>query len=141
MYKKHEIHTFEAVVHLVRNSLRYVPSKDYKAFTASLKKLYGAPSLKAYQSQFESFQHDILRVPYELDNTHPTQKPVALFKYLIETYTLPGQVVLDNCMGSGTTAIACMDSQRQFIGFEKDFRFWRMANQRIDRNTTQMSLF
>nr|WP_311772121.1 site-specific DNA-methyltransferase [Listeria booriae] len=83
----------------------------------------------------------MLRVPYELDNTLPTQKPVALFKYLIETYTLPGQVVLDNCMGSGTTAIACMDLQRQFIGFEKDFRFWRMANQRIDRNTTQMSLF
>lgn len=90
---------------------------------------------------FTNYPNDILRVPYELDNTHPTQKPVALFKYLIETYTLPGQVVLDNCMGSGTTAIACMDSQRQFIGFEKDFRFWRMANQRIDRNTTQISLF
>ncbi|WP_222715351.1 DNA-methyltransferase [Listeria booriae] len=90
---------------------------------------------------FTNYPKDIIRVPYELDNTHPTQKPVALFKYLIETYTLPGQVVLDNCMGSGTTAIACMDSQRQFIGFEKDFRFWRMANQRIERNTTQLRLF
>ncbi|EAC8103084.1 site-specific DNA-methyltransferase [Listeria monocytogenes] len=58
---------------------------------------------------------------------------MALFKYLIKTYTLPGQVVLDNCIGSGTIAIACMDTNRQFIGFEKDFRFWRMANQRIEK--------
>ncbi|EHL5042084.1 site-specific DNA-methyltransferase [Listeria monocytogenes] len=90
---------------------------------------------------FTNYPKDIIKVPYEVDNIHPTQKPIALFRYLIETYTLPGQVVLDNCMGSGTTAIACMDTNRQFIGFEKDFRFWRMANQRIEKNTTQMSFF
>uniref|UniRef100_UPI003D2F5FEE IS256 family transposase n=1 Tax=Listeria rocourtiae TaxID=647910 RepID=UPI003D2F5FEE len=55
------------IVHLVRNSLRYVPSKDYKAFTASLKKLYGAPSLKACQSQFESFRQQWDKYPGAID--------------------------------------------------------------------------
>ncbi len=55
------------IVHLVRNSLRYVPSKDYKAFTASLKKLYGAPSLKACQSQLETFQQQWSQYPGAID--------------------------------------------------------------------------
>ncbi|MBC1417344.1 IS256 family transposase, partial [Listeria innocua] len=55
------------IVHLVRNSLRYVPSKDYKAFTASLKKLYGAPSLKACQSQLESFRQQWSKYPGAID--------------------------------------------------------------------------
>ena len=49
---------------------------------------------------------------------HPTQKPVALFEYLVKTYTNEGDVVLDNCMGSGTTAIACLNTNRKYIGFE-----------------------
>lgn len=51
---------------------------------------------------------------------HPTQKPVALCEYLIKTYTNPGETVLDNCMGSGTTAVACINTGRNFIGFELD---------------------
>ena len=63
---------------------------------------------------------------------HPTQKPVALFEYLIKTYTNPGELVLDNCMGSGTTAIACMNTQRNFIGFEMDKGYYDIACKRID---------
>ena len=63
---------------------------------------------------------------------HPTQKPVALFEYLIRTYTNPGELVLDNCMGSGTTAIACMNTQRNFIGFEMDKGYYDIACKRID---------
>jgi len=54
---------------------------------------------------------------------HPTQKPLRMFEYLVNTYTKPGDVVLDNCMGSGTTAHACINLQRNFIGFEKDAAF------------------
>jgi len=64
---------------------------------------------------------------------HPTQKPVALFEYLIRTYTNPGAVVLDNCMGSGTTGVACAQSGRRFIGIERDPGYFKIANARIAR--------
>lgn len=66
---------------------------------------------------------------------HPTQKPIALFEYLIKTYTNEGEVVLDNCMGSGTTAIACIRNNRNFIGFELEPEYVEIANKRIDAET------
>lgn len=63
---------------------------------------------------------------------HPTQKPVALFEYLIRTYTKTGEVVLDNCIGSGTTAIAAMNTGRRWIGIEKDFDYYQKAKERIE---------
>ncbi len=65
---------------------------------------------------------------------HPTQKPVALFEYLIKTYTNEGQTVLDNCMGSGTTAIACVNTNRNYIGFEKDTTYFEIAKKRIEES-------
>lgn len=62
---------------------------------------------------------------------HPTQKPVALFEYLINTYTNAGGIVLDGCMGSGTTAVACINTNRNFIGFELDQKYCQVANTRI----------
>ncbi len=62
---------------------------------------------------------------------HPTQKPVALFEYLIETYTKEGETVLDNCIGSGTTAIAAIKTNRNYIGFELDKHYCDIANERI----------
>ena len=62
---------------------------------------------------------------------HPTQKPVALFEYLIKTYTNEGETVLDNCMGSGTTAIACLNTNRNFIGFELDENYHKIACERV----------
>ena len=58
---------------------------------------------------------------------HPTQKPVALFEYLIKTYTNEGDLVLDNCMGSGTTGVACVNLNRDFIGIEKDPKYFEIA--------------
>ena len=63
--------------------------------------------------------------------SHPTQKPTALFEYLIKTYTNEGDVVLDNCIGSGTTAIACINTNRRFIGFELDKKFAEIAADRV----------
>ena len=65
------------------------------------------------------------------DRFHPTQKPVALFEYLIKTYTNENETVLDNCIGSGTTAIACLNTNRNFIGFELDETYFDLANERI----------
>ena len=63
---------------------------------------------------------------------HPTQKPVALFEYLIRTYTNPGELVLDSCMGSGTTAVACIRSGRKYTGFEMDKKYYQAALKRIN---------
>ena len=62
---------------------------------------------------------------------HPTQKPVELCEYLIMTYTNPGEIVLDNCMGSGTTAVACVRTGRNYIGFELDPKYHAIAQQRV----------
>jgi site-specific DNA-methyltransferase (adenine-specific) len=62
---------------------------------------------------------------------HPTQKPVPLFEYLIRTYTNEGAVVLDNCIGSGTTAIACINTGRNYIGIEKEEKYYLIAEDRI----------
>ena len=62
---------------------------------------------------------------------HPTQKPVELFEYLIKTYTNEGETVLDNCMGSGTTAIACINTNRNYIGFELSEEYCDIAEKRI----------
>ena len=61
---------------------------------------------------------------------HPTQKPVALFEYLIKTYTNEGDLVLDNCMGSGTTGVACKNLNRNFIGIELDPEYYKIAEKR-----------
>ena len=63
---------------------------------------------------------------------HPTQKPVALLEYLIKTYTNEGETVLDNCMGSGSTCIACLNTNRNFIGIEKDQNYFEIAKNRIE---------
>ena len=63
---------------------------------------------------------------------HPTQKPVALMEYLIRTYTNEGETVLDNCMGSGTTGVACINTNRNFIGIELDQGYFDIACKRIE---------
>ena len=63
--------------------------------------------------------------------SHPTQKPVELIEYLIKTYSNKGDVILDNCLGSGTTAVACINTERNFIGFEITEQYFNLANQRI----------
>lgn len=76
---------------------------------------------------------DFVGVPNsELD--HPTQKPVELLKYLIETYTNENETVLDNCMGSGSTGVACVNTNRDFIGIELDKDYFNIAKQRITGN-------
>lgn len=71
---------------------------------------------------------------------HPTQKPVALFEYLIKTYTNEDDIVLDNCIGSGTTAIAAINTNRQFIGFELDDNYYKLAKNRVNQHIMDNNL-
>ena len=81
---------------------------------------------------YENYPKNILNFSLDTNcHLHPTQKPVALFEYLIKTYTNEGETVLDNCMGSGTTAIACINTKRNYIGFEMDKDYYDIANNRI----------
>ena len=74
-------------------------------------------------------------VPNRNGKLHPTQKPVELVEYLIKTYSNERDIVLDNCMGSGTTAIAAINTNRNFIGFELDKNYFDIANERISEHT------
>jgi len=69
--------------------------------------------------------------PSDLSRLHPTQKPVELLEYLIRTYTLEGDVVLDNCMGSGSTGVACINTSRKFIGIKVDPTYFESASKRL----------
>jgi len=72
---------------------------------------------------------------------HPTQKPVALLEYLVKTYTNAGDVVLDNCMGSGSTGVACANTDRDFIGIELDENYFNIAKNRIEAAYNAPCLF
>lgn len=71
---------------------------------------------------------------------HPTEKPVELLAYLIRTYTQEGETVLDNCMGSGSTGVACRNTERKFIGIELDEKYFDIAKQRIENEARPISV-
>ena len=87
---------------------------------------------KRYPSSIQKFNKDV--------GLHPTQKPVALIAYLIRTYTNEGETVLDNCMGSGTTGVACIQTGREFIGIEKDDQYFEIAKNRIEDEQRQIRI-
>ena len=72
---------------------------------------------------------------------HPTEKPVDLLRYLIRTYTNKGDIVLDNCMGSGSTIIAAIMENRQYIGIEKELKYFDIAKCRVENELSQLKLF
>lgn len=84
---------------------------------------------------------NLIKFNRELQNRfHPTQKPVALCEYLIKTYTNECELVLDNCMGSGTTAIACINTNRNYIGFEIDKDYYNGATERLNTVKSQIAM-
>ena len=82
--------------------------------------------------EWTNYPRSIIRFPHEAKPVHPTQKPVALMEYLIKTYTNENETVLDNCMGSGTTGVACVNTGRKFIGVEMDEKYFNIAQNRIN---------
>ncbi len=85
-----------------------------------------------FKQNKRNYPKSILTFKYDKQKLHPTQKPVALMEYLIKTYTNEGDLVLDNCMGSGSTGVACKNLNRNFIGMELDEGYFNMATKRIN---------
>jgi site-specific DNA-methyltransferase (adenine-specific) len=102
---------------------------------------YGSTRTIKVENDGFRYPTDILSFDRDSDAFHPTQKPVDLLRYLIRTYSNEGDTILDNCMGSGTTAVACIKEKRHFIGFELNEEYWKKACQRIDAEQRQLSLF
>jgi site-specific DNA-methyltransferase (adenine-specific) len=92
---------------------------------------YGERRTEPYLQAFTNYPRSIVEIASEGKGEHPTQKPVALMEYLIRTYTNPGDTVLDNCMGSGTTGVAAINAGRAFLGIEKDPDYFAIAERRI----------
>lgn len=88
-----------------------------------------------FKTEWTNYPTNVLNIKSER-GYHPTQKPVPLFEYLIKTYTDEGMTVLDNCMGSGTTGVACMNTNRKFIGIELDEKHFEIAKERIEGSLT-----
>lgn len=103
-----------------------VSRKGYKGSEA-----YGAQADHSTVSDGKRYPMQIVAFGPDANRTHPTQKPVALMEYLIRTYTNDGETVLDNCMGSGTTGVACVNTNRHFIGIEQDPDYFVGAVARI----------
>jgi site-specific DNA-methyltransferase (adenine-specific) len=102
--------------------------KDHNTRSENYRKFKGrgiveVPELRV-PSSWQKFNTDT-------SGSHPTVKPVSLFEYLIKTYTNPGEIVLDNCAGSGTTGVACKNLDRDFILIEQEEKYIKIANERI----------
>ena len=130
----------EDVIVFCGEPLRYFPQKTPKKHRAEKKfdsngaAFGGARVERFHDNHGEGYPKEIITVSNadQTGRVHPTQKPVALMEYLIRTYTLPGETVLDNTMGSGTTGVACMNTCRSFIGIERDPEYFAIAQKRID---------
>lgn len=93
-----------------------------------------------YLQEYTNYPKLTISFPRPVNNTHPTQKPVQLLEYLIKTYTTGGEIVLDFTMGSGSTGVACTNTNRDFIGIELDEEYFKIAEKRIKEANVQTKL-
>lgn len=95
---------------------------------------YARPSTvgKSWYQEYTNYPDTVLNFKKPANPVHPTQKPVELLEYLIKTYTKENQCVLDNCMGSGSTGVAAVNTDRNFIGIELTDKYFQIAKERID---------
>ena len=138
--KKQPMRNHEIISVFYKKQCTYNPQKTFghtmkKTFRSKelQTEVYGMMNKDYYYESTERYPRSIqvFRTDTQNSSLHPTQKPVALLEYLIKTYTNENDIVLDNCMGSGTTAVASINTNRQFIGFEIDKKFYDIATKRI----------
>lgn len=134
--KKAPLKDHENILVFYRNKPTYNPQKRQGFKPYICKKggdtsNYNPSGIVTTVSGGDRYPVTVLDFPRDKDKVHPTQKPVALMEYLIRTYTNEGDTVLDNCMGSGTTGVACVNTGRSFIGIEKDRQYFKIARRRI----------
>ena len=141
--KRQPLRVTEDVAVFYREQPTYVPQKTsgHKRKVARRQyvksgdgsQVYGAESRDTFYDSTERYPTGIIEISNarQVGKVHPTQKPVALMEYLIRTYTREGETVLDNCMGSGTTGVACANTGRKFVGIERDDKYFAIASERI----------
>ena len=112
----------------------FKPYEELQRMDAKFRRTFNLPEGPGFKSNVFEYSKDP-------DGFHPTQKPVSLIRDLVLTYTNEGDTVLDNCMGSGTTAIACIKERRHFIGFELSKEYFDKAVKRIKAEQAQLTLF
>ena len=126
-YKKQCTYNPQGLIYGCFNNNRPSRSKKIKGeYTFGIERDFGISNATNYPSNILMYSNG------NNNNLHPTQKPVALLEYLIKTYTNEGEIVLDNCMGSGSTCVACMNTNRHYIGFELDPQYYDIACKRLD---------
>lgn len=114
--------------------------KPYSQKSGKQKQDYGNSTVRTpieqviTENKGTRYPRSIQKFSLDKDKLHPTQKPVALLEYLIKTYTNENDIVLDNCMGSGSTCIAAINTSRQYIGFELDAHYFEISKERIEAN-------
>ena len=153
MAEKQPMKQHENVLVFSINNINYYPIKEerlesgLKRVNSSPVKGGGASEMSVYGERNRTIKkYDDKRYPQTVQKfnvergLHPTQKPVALFEYLIKTYTNEGETVLDNCAGSGTTGIACINTDRKYILIEKDPTYYELIKNRIDNHVKQQVL-
>ena len=129
----------------VFNSKIYIPQmtkgKMRRKLTNNplISEINGGDGIKKAKETYNDLYYPISIQEFTLANLrkgrlHPTQKPVELLEYLIKTYTNENEIVLDNCMGSGSTGVACLNTNRRFIGIEKDDNYFEIAKKRIEEH-------
>ncbi len=129
-YKEQPVYNPQMVIHTGKQSSNKPAIKSNKSLTTVDNKNF---NITPYVDNGLRYPRDVLRfnrVP-KTKTVHPTQKPVELLEYLIKSFTNEGMTVLDNCMGSGSTGVACINTNRNFIGIELDDNYFKIANDRL----------
>ncbi len=136
--KKQPLRVIEDVCVFYQKQPIYNPQmrQGFKSYTVmqgdTKSSCYGEQTVAVSASLGERYPVTLIKFSKDRPKTHPTQKPVALMEYLVKTYTNEGDTVLDFCMGSGTTGVACRNLGREFIGIERNRSYFRLASERIN---------
>jgi site-specific DNA-methyltransferase (adenine-specific) len=151
--KRQPLRLIEEVAVFYRKPPQYIPQGLVRIDAPRVNKISAADSIvggtsgrgglrtvgNEWVQEFTNYPRNVLEFPAPMaGRQHPTQKPVALMEYLIRTYTNEGDLVLDNCIGSGTTAVACLELNRHFIGIELSPEYCEIAKKRIKEIQPQL---
>jgi len=151
--KRQPLRLIEEVAVFYRKPPQYIPQGLVRIDAPRVNKISAADSIvggtsgrgglrtvgNEWVQEFTNYPRNVLEFPAPMaGRQHPTQKPVELMEYLIKTYTNDGEVVLDNCMGSGTTAVACVETGRHYIGIELEEKYCEIARRRVAEATPSL---
>ena len=143
-FKLNEMEGFKPYNELDKSKWTYNPQKTdgkpYKIKRGGIIPVYGTQRTNVTNTTGDRHPTSIQHFGCDKEKIHPTQKPVALCEWLIKTYSNEGDTVLDFCMGSGSTVIACLNTKRQYIGIEKDTDIFHKAQIRINKTITTPTL-